>query len=414
MKRIVVIGSGPGGIAAAVCASCSGNDVILLDDKPLCGGQIWYHYHRSQLTSRARGWIGRLEASSVQVHGGCTVVNVVDDVLQVVDESSQQSFFLPFDKLILAAGAVEQFLPFPGWTTPGVTGVGGAQLMVKAGMDVLGKRVVVSGSGPLLFAAAATLAKGGARVITICEQAPMAQLLRFGWATLRYQPEKLLQGIQYNMAYRGAKYRTGHWIKSVGGSDCVESVCITDGQHDQSIACDMVACGFGLVPALELAKMLGLGLKGGFVEVDERQTTSKKNIYAVGEQTGIGGVDQAICEGEIAGLSAVGGRVPHRLFARHKWQQRFTMAMARCFALRKELMYLADADTVVCRCEDVAYAALADCPDARYAKMTTRCGMGPCQGRVCGPQTEQLFAWKRNKVQPPLFPVSVGSYLTYK
>jgi hypothetical protein len=178
----------------------------------------------------------------------------------------------------------------------------------------------------------------------------------------------------------------------------------------QVIACDYLACGFHLVPNLELQLLLGCKIRGACVEVDDFQQTSVQGILCAGEPTGVGGVELALLEGEIAGLAATGDTAKARtLFGeRRKWQ-RFERLLDRTFRLRPELKDLPAAETIVCRCEDVAYSRLRDHKSWRAAKLQTRCGMGPCQGRVCGPAAQFLFHWNPDSVRPPVFPVRVES-----
>ena len=144
--------------------------------------------------------------------------------------------------------------------------------------------------------------------------------------------------------------------------------------------------------------------------VDDEQQTSVPGVYAAGEPTGIGGLELALIEGQIAGQAATGRTVEQRkLFKTRAAGQITVRAMKEAFALRAELRTLAEADTLVCRCEDVSFARLREHKSWREAKLQTRCGMGPCQGKVCGPATEFLSGWKRDAVRPPLFPVRCSS-----
>jgi len=133
----------------------------------------------------------------------------------------------------------------------------------------------------------------------------------------------------------------------------------------------------------------------------------------VGELTGIGGLEKALVEGEIAGLSAIGREAEAlRLLPQRQRLQQFAHRLDRAFALRLELRTLAQANTVVCRCEDVTHYALQGCANWRQAKLHTRCGMGACQGRVCGSATEFLFGWENRSMRPPVFPSAVSTLAT--
>jgi NADPH-dependent 2,4-dienoyl-CoA reductase/sulfur reductase-like enzyme len=175
---------------------------------------------------------------------------------------------------------------------------------------------------------------------------------------------------------------------------------------DRRITCDYLACGFGLVPNLELPMALGCRVAGSVVWTDARQQTSIAGVYCAGEATGIGGLDASLVEGQIAGLAATGqGGEVRTLFRLRRRTRRFTRTLAHSFALRNELRSLPDADTVICRCEDVTFADLGQADNWRDAKLQTRIGMGPCQGRVCGAAMAFLCGWTPDSVRPPLSPV---------
>jgi hypothetical protein len=144
--------------------------------------------------------------------------------------------------------------------------------------------------------------------------------------------------------------------------------------------------------------------------VNEFQETSVEGIYCAGEATGIGGLELSLIEGRIAGLAAAGRRDEARkLFVEREGHRRFADSLNRAFALRDELKSLPDAQTIVCRCEDVNFERLKEHDSWRAAKLQTRCGMGPCQARVCGPAVEFLFGWRVESMRPPVFPVRLGS-----
>jgi NAD(P)H-nitrite reductase large subunit len=194
------------------------------------------------------------------------------------------------------------------------------------------------------------------------------------------------------------------------GKEKVEAVRLTDGERTWEEACELLACGFHLVPNTELAALLGCTLQDGFVAVDDTQQTSIENVSAAGEPTGIAGLESALVTGTIAGLAAAGKLEEAKaLTPRRKKLQRFREQLQAAFALRPELQRLAEPDTIVCRCEDVTYQALTSYENWTDAKRQTRCGMGPCQGRVCGPATEALFGWHTLSVRPPLFPVPLSA-----
>lgn len=405
---ILVIGAGPAGIAAALAAARSGQSVHLVDDNPAPGGQIWRKNPFRKHPPAANKWLAQLESSSVKCLQGYRVFDQsADGVLKA--EHDGQAVELRYKKLILATGARERFLPFPGWTLPNVMGAGALDAMVKGGLPVTGKRVVAAGTGPLLLAVAAHLAECGAHVVAICEQATTGQLLSFA-AKLLQEPSKLAQGVAYRARTMGVAFHTGCWPLAARGADRIEAVVLTNGSKQWEIACDYLACGFHLVPNIELPALLGCWLQLGYVAVDDLQRTSIENIFCAGEPTGIGGVDRSLLEGRIAGLAASGAIAEAQRLARQRPRMiRFAQSLAKTFSLRSELKALAEKDTIVCRCEDVPFGALQEHASWREAKLHTRCGMGPCQGRVCGAATEFLFAWGPDSVRPPIFPARLSS-----
>ncbi len=406
--EVMVVGAGPAGIAAACTAAERGRKVAVVDNSPWLGGQIWRGDLAHPKRGLARRWLDRLQESGVSVFSNATVFAAPSPQV-LLAETPDGVLELGWKKLILATGARERSLPFPGWTLPGVIGPGGLHAMVKSGWPIAGKRVVVAGSGPLLLAAADGLKQAGAQIVLVAEQADWSQVLRFGMSLVRY-PGKLVQGLGVKGRLLGVPYRCGCWPIRADGTGSVGRVTLTDGSRTGAEDCDYVACGFHLVPNVELPCLLGCALADGFVRVNEFQQTSLQEVFCAGEPTGIGGADCAIVEGQIAGLAAAEewDRARSLFNQRASWHH-FRLSLQRAFALRPEFRQLADPDTVVCRCEDVRLAALKGCESLRAARLQTRCGMGSCQGRTCGAAVQFLFGWENDSVRPPLFPVRLAS-----
>ena len=405
-SEVLVVGAGPAGIAAAIRAAESGKQVCVIDDNPAPaspGGQIWRADQAKPSSPEAREWFERLKSVNVNfIHGARIVAQ--PEAGRLLAETTDGVCDLRFEKLILATGARERFLPFPGWTLPGVTGAGGLQALAKSNFPVAGKRIVVAGSGPLLMAVAAYLKKRGAEVLLIAEQAGWNRLLWFG-AALLGQPSKIAQAVSLKKQLAGIPYLPGCWPVAAKGEGKLESVTMQRGDKTWEVECDYLACGFYLTPNVELAAMLGCAIERGAVAVNEFQRTSLPGVYCAGETTGIGGLELSLVEGQIAGLAAAGHEDSARaLFAERARQQRFAEVLNRTFSLREELRALPTADTLVCRCEDVSFERLQNQASWREAKLQTRCGMGPCQGRICGSATEFLFGWGAESVRPPVFP----------
>ena len=406
--EVLVVGAGPAGIAAAVSAAAHTNSVAIVDDNPAIGGQIWRAALEKTNDGLSEKWRGSLGTAGITKLCGTRVFHQpVPGIL--LAESGADICELRYQNLILATGARERFLPFPGWTLPNVMGAGGLQALVKSGLPIEKKRVVVAGSGPLLLAVAAYLRQHGAEIPVICEQASWISLARLG-ATLLGYPQKIRQGLTLKRELAGVPFATNSWPLEANGSEFLQQVTISQNGTRKTLDCDYLACGFHLVPNTELPQLLGCRLVDGRVDVDDFQRTNVTQVFCAGEPTGIGGLESALVQGQIAGLATVGRTDEARkLFPERAKMRRFARALDRAFRLRTELRELVSPTTIICRCEDVTHARLAHYNSWRAAKLQTRCGMGSCQGRVCGPAAEFLFGWRVDSVRPPVFPVRIES-----
>lgn len=412
MTKIVVVGAGPAGVAAAWRAAESQAQVTLIDPQPRPGGQIWRHIHEAAAPKEIKPWLTRLERLPVTQRFGSTVIDILPATLRVQRESGGLEY-VEFDKLILAPGAQELLLPFPGWTLPYVMGAGGVLAMLKGGMPVEGLRIVVAGSGPLLFAVAGKLAQAGARILAVAEQTSWRRLRGFTFGTLMHSPGKIREGMGHARHYLPSPYYANTWIKEARGNARVREVILTNGMRQRRLECDLVACGFGLVSSGALPVLAGCNQKSGSTVVDRFQQTSVKNIFCAGEITGIGGVDLAVIEGQIAGLAATGKEAEAiRHFRKRERKRKFARCLNKSFALKAQLKGVPDDDTIICRCEDITYGQLKNLADQCSAKLYTRCGMGPCQGRICSNALRFLLGWDLNTVRPPVFPAKIGDLIS--
>jgi len=412
---ILIVGAGSAGLAAAHAAAnatATARRIAIIDDNPLAGGQIWRGGPAKQQDQRARQLWQALEAAENVSYMPGTRVLMQTQSGELLVQDAEQAKTLRYNQLILATGARELLLPFPGWTLPGVTGAGGLQALAKGGYPVQGKRVVIAGTGPLLLAVAATLKERGADVVAIVEQASMPALASFA-AGLALTPSKATQAIQLGAKLRGIPYYANSYVTTARGEGQLQSVQIQRKGAKLDIDCDYLACGYGLLPNTELARALGCEITQGAVQVDLWQRTSEANVLCAGEGTGVGGVDLALVEGRIAGLTASDrAKEAQKHFPERASWQGFAARLAKTFAPREELRKLAQPDTIVCRCEDVRHDELREQPSWRSAKLHTRCGMGPCQGRICGNATDFLYGWRPDAVRTPISPARAGSIIT--
>jgi thioredoxin reductase len=389
---IAVLGAGPAGLAAAGAAAHAGRSVAVLDLGTRPGGQYFRH---AGMPSRE---LAKLLSSTTGVrmlHG--RRVFLVEPgppfTIHTVDGEPVVA-----DAVVIATGAHDRVVPFPGWDLPGVLTAGGAQALWKGNKVLPGKRIVVAGTGPFLLPVAAGLATGSAEVIGVFEANDPRRFARFP-LVLGRNPAKLVEAAGYlaTLARHHVPVRNRHAVVAAHGGDRVTSVTVArvDGgwrpvpHTEQLINCDTVAVGCGFVPQVDIGLALGCASEiapdGTVVlTVDERQQTSVPGVFAAGEVTGVGGVRLSLAEGTIAGRSVAGVPAP----GRSRRHVDFARAMAAVYPVRDGWLEWLSGDTLLCRCEEVDYdtvrhATELGARDARAVKLLTRAGMGWCQGRMC-------------------------------
>lgn len=406
MKSLHIVGGGPAGLSAAHTALNAGAKVCLIDDNPAPGGQIWRGGPGKWRDPRAVDIWKALHAHPDFTHRQHAAVIGSVDRNTLLLEIESQGVRLAFERLLICSGARELLLPFAGWTLPGVVGAGGLQALIKGGMPVRGRKIVIAGSGPLLLASALSALQAGAQVEAIVEHKPWSELARFGLALLLGHRQKFAQAASLFAQLWRIPYLAGAQIVEARGDGVLQNVLIERKGSKQEFACDFLAAGFGLVPNVGLAHALGCDVVNDAIAVDHLQRTSRTNIWAAGECTGIGGVDKAVIEGRIAALGALGLQPSARDLSEHRRSLDFAALLARRFAPGASLRDMCRPATFVCRCEDVRASSLAGQQDWRQAKLNTRVGMGACQGKTCGPACQFLYGWSLPASRIPIMPAS--------
>ncbi|WP_053207697.1 NAD(P)/FAD-dependent oxidoreductase [Jiangella muralis] len=414
---VAVVGAGPAGLAAAAAALAGGARVALIDAGRQPGGQYWRH--RPGDLGAVADLHHDLGAFRALVAGVAGAVRYFGQHVWNVSGSAADGFAVltaetevAARSLVLAPGAYDRQVPFRSWDLPGVYTAGGAQALLKGNEVLVGRRVVVGGTGPFLLPVAAGLAARGAHVAGVYEANAPAGWARHTAAVLPVAA-KLTEGAGYAaaLARHRVPFHSRRAVVAAHGEQAVEAVTVAKLDREWRIVpgseriveCDAVAVGWGFTPQLELPLALGVATRvdadGSLVvEVDERQRTSVPGVYVAGEACGVGGAPLAVAEGEIAGTAAVAAPVPARLRRRRRALRRFAAAMHAVHPVRDGWQSWLGDDTLVCRCEEVTAgevrAAVDDlgATDARTAKLLSRAGMGWCQGRVCGYATACLTA----------------------
>lgn len=434
---LVILGAGPAGICAALTATALGLKTVLLDEQQRAGGQIYRNITAVDPKvasllgpdyTHGRSLAERLAASSVELRYGALVWDVARD-LTVTALQDGQSFQVQAPQLIVASGAMERPSPIPGWTLPGVMNAGAAQIALKSAGSVPTGPVVLAGAGPLLLLVACQLLDAGVTLAGIVETAPGANR-RAALAHLPAAlgaPATLFKGWRMLRRLRsaGVPWFTGATGLVVEGQQQAEALRFTVGGRTQRLDASLVLLHHGVVPNTQLTRLLRVEHDWSDAQlawnprVDDWGQTSLMGLRVAGDGAAIAGALAAEASGTLAALGAA-----HALQRLSSTEREQRAAPAR-HALRQQLRVrpFLDAlyrppewintpadDTVVCRCEEVTAGHIREmarlgCQGPNQTKFFSRCGMGPCQGRMCGLTVTQILAQELGKT-----PAEIGAY----
>ncbi len=434
--ELAVVGAGPAGLEAALTAAEAGVSVWLIDNYPRPGGQYFkqlpgaFRGNGSSLPqAEAQALFQRLvEAPNIRLLTDTLVWGVFpeprSDGWQLALHGPTAPHRLQAETLLLATGAYDRPIPFPGWTLPGVITAGAAQTLLKNQRLLPGRRILLSGTGPLQIAVAAQLIQAGADVVAVLEGAAVKwqqNIRQIGawWG----QWGRLGEGWAYWRTLRraGVPLRFGWSVIEAHGAETVEEVVIArldaDWQpipgSEQTFSVDTLVIGYGFIPSTQLGRLLGCTHvfrpeQGGYVPCrDDKLQTSCPGVYAAGDGAGIGGGELARLEGRIAGV-AVAERLNRldknaaqaaitRLQPALVRERRFAAMLGQLFTPGPGLYRLATDDTLICRCEEIRLADIREAVQngaqkANAVKGITRAGMGNCQGRICAELVARVIA----------------------
>lgn len=460
VRELVVVGGGPAGLAATIEARRSGLGVTLIDERPSLGGQIFRQppagmrqdptYRTDRYHRPGCSLISAAEASGAEILTGTAVWGLWDRKVAICREPNDAGL-LEATQVILAAGAYDRPVVFPGWTLPGVMTAGGIHTLMKTQRIAPGRRILIAGSGPLLLMFAAQLIRHGAPVSAVLEASPRPGLRAFSrlvgaaWGNLAVLRDGL--GYLAELSRRGVPPLYSHVVVRAEGAGQVERAIVArvDGRWrpvpgtERALEVDTVALGYGLFPSVELALLSGCTVRyaedlGGHVPVrDAWMRTTVRGVLAAGDGCGVGGSEAAEAEGRLAGITASldAGRItaveadrraaPFR--ARLRQLGRLRAALTAIYRVGSGIYDLVTPETIVCRCEEVSAAAIlaavrTGSDDPNVVKGLTRAGMGLCQGKECSRQVAALRARHRGvgvgevpllTPRSPVRPVRIGA-----
>jgi len=448
---LLIIGAGPAGMSAALRARGLGLSVLVVDDQPAPGGQIW-----RAVETRARTRTGKLLGdeyaaglplaqafrASGAVYEPGTQVWQIEPGWQVYMSRAQQAECVQVANVLLATGAQERPAPFPGWTLPGVLTVGAAQILLKTAREIPQDPPWIAGSGPLALLYMVQLLRAGGTIAGWLDTSPAD-----GWrralphaASARHAWKDILKGLSWTRELRRAGFpivRGVTQLRAQGGQRLEHLVYQTADGQSQRVAAALLLIHEGVVPSIHMTQALGCEHVWSVNQhcltptLDEWSQTSKPGIFLAGDGAGIGGARAACTRGELAalGIAMRAGKLQDDA-ARHlaePLRRRLATELSirpmldALYPPRAELFAPPD-DTMVCRCEEltagqIRAAARIGQPGPNQIKAFTRAGMGPCQGRQCGYTVAHILAAAHGKpveeigfyrIRPPLKPLTLG------
>ena len=423
--QVVIVGAGPAGIRAAQTLVCHGLRPVLLDEAPRWGGQIYrqppQHFQRPGKTLYGFE-TGRADALHQAMQSVLQGVDYRPDTLAWNAEGGQLDLLqrdristVVYSHLIVATGATDRVLPFPGWTKPGVYALGGAQVALKFQGCAIGSRVVLAGTGPLLYLVAYQYARAGAAVLAVLDSATQADQIA-ALPALLSQPATLFKGLYYVAWLRshGVKLHSAARALKVLGEARVSGLVWRDDAGEHTLSCDAIGFGYGLRSETQLADILGCRFqfdalqRAWLPERDAAGRSSVTGVYLAGDGAGILGADAAEWAGERAALAllsdtgfgadianaARANALEHRLTR----ARRFRTGLERAFPFPPDWAEHAPDDLVICRCEEITAGDLrrtvktTGATEINRLKALSRVGMGRCQGRVCAAAAGEILA----------------------
>jgi len=456
--HIIIVGGGLAGLAAAKTLSQYNLNIMIIDENVHIGGQFLRKMtevmsnigltEAHRLKKIGRKLIKYLDCHKIKILDRSEVLGIYPGMRLFVKDRTDRILELNSEFVICATGAREKYLPFKGWTLPGVISTGAAQVMIKGSHVLPAKKILIGGCGPIPYALAGEINSIGGQVLAILDQTLPTQKIRL-MSLWRHHLPKIFDGANYllKLLLSNTKIRQGVRIIEVKKKPLgIEVITSEVDQREPTISTnktvyqtETLAVGYGLTPNIELPQQAGCKLifkreKGGAaVEVDCHMETSVKNIFAVGETTGIGGAKKSYIEGYIAALSILNRLelIKDKAFQdkiiilkRHQQKEnQYGHFLNKICHIPANNYYSIDDEAIICRCENITMRTIRNQMANGFKnviglKNATRCGMGSCQGRICGPIIHDILrAYTRQSsieigllsAQFPVKPVKVGA-----
>ncbi|MDB5370622.1 MAG: BFD-like (2Fe-2S)-binding protein [Roseomonas sp.] len=424
--KVAVVGAGPAGVRAVEVLLGAGIRPVWIDEAADGGGRI-YQRPPAPLQRDPKALYGFEAARASDLHAALDaakpradwrpdtlVWNIHSGRKQLNTLNAGRQGVVEYDAAILCTGAMDRVVPVPGWTLPGVTTMGGAQIALKSQGCGIGRQVAFLGSGPLLWLVAYQYAKAGAQIAAVLDTTAFATKLAAAPGLLR-GPATFAKGLYYVAWLRahGIRIAEGVTPLAIEGTGDVTGITWRDAAgRTQCAACDAVGLGWGLKPEAQLADLAGIPFDFDALQhnwVPRRDAAGRSpvpGLYLAGDGSGIGGAEVAELAGARAAMALLqdaGHAVETAALDRRlAGLARFRAALEKAFPFPAHLAAGLPDDALFCRCEGLTAGELratitgptVAAPELNRAKAVSRAGMGRCQGRVCGPAAAEILAAK--------------------
>lgn len=461
--NVIIVGSGFSGIVAASILADYYLDILLVDENIHLGGQLLrkiptelgdYSSYRPEYIKRIGfRFVEHIKNKKITIMNRTCLVGIYPDHKLMIESERKQVLSVSYDILLFATGARERFLPFKGWTLPGVYSTGLVQVLMKSSGILPAREMLIAGSGLFLFSVGYEFLKNKGKALAILEQTGMMDKIKM-LPQLFHQFSKFSEGGKFlaKIYLSGVPVKYRRKIVEARGKNTLEEVVVgkTDASGKLIVGTEKIyktnalAVGYGFVPNIEGPQLAGCQLefshhKGGWtVKVNEKLETTVENILAAGEITGVGGALKSINEGKIAAFSILHkfekitaddySRQLKKLTNERKHHLDFMDLFNSLYRIPSGALLDIPDETVVCRCEDITMGDIRNGIDmgfttSRGLKTAVRVSMGNCQGRTCGPMVFDLLNLLGKQepevigpfhARPPLKPVSIGALADYQ
>ncbi|MBS3819091.1 NAD(P)/FAD-dependent oxidoreductase [bacterium] len=454
--HVLIIGSGFSGMAAASFLADYDLNILLLDENIHIGGQLLRRipeklaedspHPPEKIKKIGYNFVEKVKEKKIDLLNKTVLMGVYENNKVLVERDRKETFTFTYDFLLFATGARERYLPFKGWTLPGVYSTGMLQVLMKSWGVLPAKKMLIAGSGLFLFAAAYEFLKNGGELQGIMEQSPFGNKIKF-LPQVFHQFPKFTDGGRYlsKIYSSGVPVKYRRRVLEARGDKQLEEVVVGKVDRKGSLikgtektySTKALAVGYGFVPSIEAPQLAGCELeysqqKGGWtVKVNDRMETSVENILAAGEVTGVGGAHKSLNEGKIAASTILekwglqSEAFPPKKVKKLQKKRKHHLSFVRCFnslyKVKPESILEIPDETIVCRCESIDMKQIKEavgmgCADPNALKISTRCAMGKCQGRTCAPVIYDILQILCRKtpqeiglfsVRPPFKPISI-------